>query len=116
MYAFPTILIDFFYQVTFFIALIVLDERRIKDNRRDCCFCCRDKTEGSQALRIEQDRHPGKHFADRAMIAYGNFLLKPVTKAIVLVAFAAMFGAFAYSTAQLEQVSFLIIVGSPWAS
>jgi Patched family len=32
------ILIDFFYQVTFFISLIVLDEQRIAANRLDVCF------------------------------------------------------------------------------
>ena len=32
-YAFPTVLIDFFYQITFFVALIVLDERRIMARR-----------------------------------------------------------------------------------
>ena len=38
MYAFPTIMIDFIYQVTFFVALLILDERRIQANRQDCCF------------------------------------------------------------------------------
>ncbi|CAB9516753.1 Pick C1-like protein 1 [Seminavis robusta] len=37
-YAFPTIIIDFIYQVTFFISLIVLDERRIQANKKDICF------------------------------------------------------------------------------
>ena len=40
LYAFPTILIDFIYQVTFFVALIAIDERRVRENRRDCCFWC----------------------------------------------------------------------------
>jgi hypothetical protein len=39
LYAFPTIFIDFIYQVTFFIAILVLDEQRIQANRRDCCIC-----------------------------------------------------------------------------
>lgn len=94
---------DTVYQVTFFIALIVLDERRIKENRRDCCFCCKDQTPGSQSFRMEQERVHTKHFADRAMIAYGNFLLRPYVKLAVLMSFAVMFGGFAYSTAQLEQ-------------
>jgi hypothetical protein len=38
-YAFPMVVIDFVYQLTFFVALLVLDEQRIKANRRDCCFC-----------------------------------------------------------------------------
>jgi len=39
IYAFPTIIIDFLYQITFFVSLIVLDERRIKANKIDCCIC-----------------------------------------------------------------------------
>lgn len=38
-YALPIIFIDFIFQITFFIALLVLDERRIKARRRDCSFC-----------------------------------------------------------------------------
>lgn len=37
-YAFLTIMVDALYQVTFYVALLVLDERRIQDNRRDVCF------------------------------------------------------------------------------
>jgi Patched family len=37
LYAFPMIIIDFIYQITFFVALLVLDERRIQQNRRDVC-------------------------------------------------------------------------------
>jgi len=39
LYAFPCIGIDFFYQITFFVAMIVLDEQRIQDNRMDYLFC-----------------------------------------------------------------------------
>jgi len=38
-YAFTCVVIDFLYQVTFFIAVLVIDERRVEDNRIDCCFC-----------------------------------------------------------------------------
>ena len=34
LYAFPTVVIDSFYQITFFVALIVLDERRINAKRK----------------------------------------------------------------------------------
>ncbi|CAB9530727.1 Pick C1-like protein 1 [Seminavis robusta] len=103
MYAFPTILIGWLYQVTFFISLIVIDEQRIKDNRRDCCFCCSDQSPGSQRLHLERDRNPGKHFADRAMAAYTNVLLRPKVKIAVLVAFAGLFGVMTWSTTQLKQ-------------
>ena len=39
LYSFPTIAIDFVYQITFFAAIIVLDEQRVQANRRDCCIC-----------------------------------------------------------------------------
>ena len=32
------IAVDFFYQITYFVAFLVLDERRIAANRKDCCF------------------------------------------------------------------------------
>lgn len=38
-YAAPTICIIFFYQLSFFVACIVLDEKRKLDKRYDCCFC-----------------------------------------------------------------------------
>jgi len=39
VYSSSTIAIDFIYQITFFIGLIVLDEVRIKKRRRDCLIC-----------------------------------------------------------------------------
>eukprot|EP00977_Amphora_coffeiformis_P018889 scaffold6781_cov204-Amphora_coffeaeformis.AAC.4 len=39
LYALPTIVFVYIYQMTFFVAVIVLDEKRIADNRRDCCTC-----------------------------------------------------------------------------
>ena len=38
LYAVTIISIDFFYQITYFVAWVVLDERRIAANRRDCCL------------------------------------------------------------------------------
>lgn len=43
IYSFVTIIIDFLYQITLFVAFIVIDQRRIQANRRDlfrCCCCC----------------------------------------------------------------------------
>lgn len=39
LYSCPTILLVFVYQLTFFVAVIALDERRIAANRRDICIC-----------------------------------------------------------------------------
>jgi Niemann-Pick C1 protein len=37
LYAFPTVMCVYIYQLTFFVAFIVLDERRIQQRRRNCC-------------------------------------------------------------------------------
>ena len=96
--AFPTIIIDFIFQITFFVALIVIDQRRIDENRRDCCFCCTSKTAPDQDSEKNQT-----HFADRLMARYADFLLKPVVKWIVIAAFAAMLGFFSWRTSKMTQ-------------
>lgn len=49
--------IDFYYQITYFVAFLVLDERRLEANRRDCCFWLElpDKEEESK-----ESNHSGK--------------------------------------------------------
>ncbi|CAB9502757.1 Protein patched homolog 1 [Seminavis robusta] len=36
--AMATISIDFYFQITFFVALLVLDEQRVQAKHKDCCF------------------------------------------------------------------------------
>jgi predicted RND superfamily exporter protein len=102
MYAFPTIMIDFLFQITFFVALIVIDQRRVEANRRDCCFCCTAK-DVSDASALDLSGKSEKHFADRLMISYANFLLKPVVKWTVIALFAGMLGFFSWRTSMLTQ-------------
>ena len=98
MYAFPTIIIDFIFQITFFVALIVIDQRRIDENRRDCCFCCIGNTSTENSNSKDQ-----QHFADRLMVGYAEFLLKPIVKWAVIVVFAAMLAFFSWRTSKLTQ-------------
>jgi Niemann-Pick C1 protein len=108
-YAFPTIIIDFIFQITFFVALIVIDERRIQANRRDCCFCCTAANK-SEASTLDLSGEPEKHFADRLMARYADFLLRPVVKWVVIVVFAAMLGIFSWRTSELKQVRLIVEV------
>jgi len=39
IYGTAAISIDFLYQITYFVAFLVLNERRVRDNKLDCCFC-----------------------------------------------------------------------------
>lgn len=130
-YAFPTVLIDGFYQVSFFISLVVLDERRIQANRRDCCPCVpvnnknaietcgstddsadsNDSVNASSGTsqrnqegkqgRDEHDKTP--HPSTRIMRWYANQLLRPRVKIAVLLSFAGMFCGFTYSATLLKQ-------------
>lgn len=71
-------MIDYIFQITFFVALIVIDQRRVDDNRRDCCVCIKGNQErdlssdddilGNTAVKQEV------HFADRLMGGYANIL------------------------------------------
>ena len=114
LYAFPAISLVFLYSVTMFIAIIVIDERRVDANRRDFLCCIPAKSQANKATNnetasthdeaaaggVEQHHHS---YVDRFMAAYADFLLQPVVKIVVLVVFAAMFGVFAWSTTLLKQ-------------
>ena len=101
MYAFPTIIVDFIFQITFFVALIVLDQKRVEDNRRDCCFCCKSRDVSEASVREQENSEV--HFADRLMARYADFLLKPAVRWTVIVVFAAMLGFFSWRTSKLTQ-------------
>lgn len=115
LYAMVTIVIDFFYQITFFMALLVLDAKRIKENRRDCCVCLAvrkpeasreedEEEEQQQFAENEELSQSGKpNFVDRIMVWWADNLLHPVVKAVVLVGFAALFCLCAYSSTNLTQ-------------
>ena len=96
-YAIPTLFLDFFFQITFFIALIVIDERRIIDKRRDCLVCVRVKTLSNG------DDEEGEDSLGKFMLRYANFLMKTWVKALVIVVFLGFFGGMAYSASKLEQ-------------
>lgn len=102
VYAYPTILIDFVYQITFFVALIVMDEHRIEANRCDCLFCIK-VPESEEESTSNQPKEQSPHIADNLMLKYANWLLQRPVKIIVLIAFPTLLGLCAWSTSKLEQ-------------
>jgi Niemann-Pick C1 protein len=92
---------DFLFMVTFFVAIIVIDQRRIEQNRRDCCFCCKAPESSNSSRNVADESE--LHFSDRLMVGYSKFLLKPTVKWVVLVVFAAMLGFFAWRVSLLTQ-------------
>mmetsp|Transcript_30782 Transcript_30782/g.46689 ORF Transcript_30782/g.46689 Transcript_30782/m.46689 type:complete len:912 (-) Transcript_30782:62-2797(-) len=89
-YAGPTVLIDFFYQETFFLALIAIDDRRQRASRRDCCPCC---ITTNRANLEDEDENEGKSdsMLSKLWESYISFLMKPVTKVGVLAFFVGLF-------------------------
>jgi Patched family len=124
-YAWPTILIDFLYQITYFIALLALDERRIQENRRDCCFCQtastrkpidkresppeEEKEEEWDDIAIEETAHAPCDSDDhditesRFVKAYTDFLLRPRVKIAVIAIFLVFLGICMYFATLLKQ-------------
>ena len=130
-YALPTIFIDFIFQIGFFISLLVLDERRIQQNRRDCCVCVtakrrgRTDTSSSDSLGDDGKRQEGDltrqrtasesdwsdgdssvppiTYQERFMIHYVDFLMRTPVKVLVIVGFIAYAGLAMWSATLLEQ-------------
>ena len=104
LYGFPTVVIVYIYQLTFFIACVVLDERRIEAKRQDCCCCLgvRNRNDDEGAARTTDAQENG-HAVDRLMGKFARFLLKPSVKVIVTIFFLALAAGLGYSAGQLEQ-------------
>jgi Niemann-Pick C1 protein len=104
LYAFPAIIIDFFFSITMFLAIIVIDERRVEANRRDILCCCSAKKEETETMGEDEveEVHPESNM-DRLMGKYADVLVKPVVKVAVLVLFTALFAVCAWSTTLLKQ-------------
>lgn len=101
LYAFPTIVIVYLYQMTFVVAIIVIDEKRIKDGRRDCCFWRKADPDAAEAPPSFRHRRSDKQ--SRFMNWYAKRLMHPVAKSVVIVAFAGLLAACIHSVTSLEQ-------------
>lgn len=112
IYAFLSIGIDFVFQITLFVAFVVLDERRVKANRRDCVFCIKAEKKGEENDNGEpheegDERHVAKtkpmEIASLCMRWYADLLLSPVFRAVIVVTFVGYFGLCLYRTTLLDQ-------------
>ncbi|KAJ7086648.1 patched family-domain-containing protein [Mycena epipterygia] len=101
LYAAGSVLLNAILQVTVFISALLLDLRRVEANRVDCMPCIRLPTRialldapayGSGLGRIA--RFIRRHYAP--------FLLKPVVKGVVFVAFGGVFVASVISMQHIE--------------
>jgi predicted RND superfamily exporter protein len=94
-YAAVCVLIDYLYQITFFVALMVIDHHRKKAARYDlfCCFKAAFPAK-SQAEETESANCPNTRDNPNSgnwVDSYTTFLLKPTTKICVIFLFTALF-------------------------
>jgi len=96
LYAFPTVLIIFVYQITYFIAILTIDENRVADNRYDClvCFTADQNNTADENDEDTFENHEVKtnarireSMSEKFMIWYSDILLRPWVKVIVVLGF-----------------------------
>lgn len=99
-YAALTISCAFLMIVTVFVALLSFDVRRIKANRRNCLPICHapEPKEGNPPW-----DEPRSQVSNRLMERWGKFLMRPTTKAVVLIISLGLLGAGIYATVHLDQ-------------
>lgn len=102
LYAFPTIAIDFLFQITFFVALIVLDERRIHANRADCCICSKVRQHDNHGWESDAAIHQ-QSLPEKFMTWYANQLMQKWVKVLVVIGFTGYAAFCAYTTTLLTQ-------------
>ena len=86
--------------VTFFVAIMSYDVRRIKSGRRDClpfCFAPRPKM-GKPAW-----DEPRPQTSNKVMLHWGRFLTHPLTKVVVVCLSVFLLGAGIYGVTQVDE-------------
>jgi len=103
-YAALCVMIDFVFQISFFISFLVYDQRRIDAKRCDI-LCCLKLTNQEQSPELYLTQVPEERLSmtGRLMAGYLNILLQPVTKVMVLIIFAAIFILGLLSAMQMTQ-------------
>jgi len=94
LYASPVIIISFIYQMTYFIALIALDDRRQRSNRCDFLVCCTTSKSTAEESEARDRAEAGRRTCgDKIVHGYATILLKPYTKVFVLFLFSGLLSA-----------------------
>jgi predicted RND superfamily exporter protein len=108
LYAFPTVMCVYIYQLTFFVACIVLDERRIQQHRHDCCTWINVDDDGEddddeQEEQTEDTSTTISGITEKYILLYADILLRPRVKTIVVLLFTGLAAACIFSVSLLSQ-------------
>ncbi|KAL9968888.1 hypothetical protein ACROYT_G021032 [Oculina patagonica] len=100
IYAALTVTFSFLMIVTYFVAIMSYDVRRIKSGRRDCLpFCHAPQPKEGEP---EWDE-PVPQTSNRAMKWWATFLMHPVTKVVVICFSLLLLGAGIYGVTQVDE-------------
>ena len=100
--AYVALAITFSYMmiITFFVAAMTFDVRRINGGRRDCLpICLAPQPKNGEAFWDE----PSPQLSNRLMKGWANFLIFPVTKGFVLLMSVTLFGLGIYGTTKVTE-------------
>ncbi|PFX34181.1 Patched domain-containing protein 3 [Stylophora pistillata] len=100
VYAALTVTFSFLMVITYFVAIMSYDLRRIKSGRRDCLPFCHapPPKEGAPAW-----DEPVPQTSNRAMEYWGKFLTHPVTKIVIIFLSLLLLGAGIYGVSQVDE-------------
>ncbi|CAB9516137.1 patched domain containing [Seminavis robusta] len=93
LYAFPAVVFAFLYQISFFVAVCVLDARRMESNLMDCCCCItadRDLSNQPPIKRIRETPSHNVSLSRRFIAWFARAIMHPWIKVLVILSFAGL--------------------------
>lgn len=111
LYATFCIAFSYLFVVSFFVAALSLDGRRIKVGRLDCLPCLSVKEKNTEAKayaalekeELQKERRHGFLFADKIMRMWATFLLKAPTRVVVVLILVGMIVSGVIAGRNLDQ-------------
>ena len=100
MYAALTVTFSYLMIITYFVAIMSYDVRRIKVGRRDCLPFCRAPPPKDNAPAWDE---PRQQTSNKVMKAWAQFLTLPVTKVMVVILSLSFLAAGIYGATKVDE-------------
>lgn len=100
MYAALTVTFSYLMIITYFVAIMSYDVRRIKAGRRDCLPFCRAPPPKNNAPAWDE---PRQQTSNKVMKAWAQFLTLPVTKVMVVILSLSFLAAGIYGATKVDE-------------
>lgn len=100
VYAALTVTFSYLMIITYFVAIMSYDVRRIKAGRRDCLPFCRAPLPNDNAPAWDE---PRQQTSNKVMKAWAQFLTLPVTKVMVVILSLSFLAAVIYGATKVDE-------------